>query len=69
MKNRTKPSDFEILYSEIQIEKITRNLFKATTTVNFARRAGIVEMTGKTADIAKLKLELFLRNQPYKHLD
>lgn len=55
-------------YGEISVDKICRNLFiaKSKTTEPFKSD---IEMKGKTAEIAKQKLELFLQNKPYKHLD
>lgn len=58
----------EIRHSEITVEKITRNVFIAKCTVT-TRREFNIEMKGHTKDIAKQKLELFLQNKPYRHLD
>ncbi len=58
----------EIEYSEITVEKITRSVFIAKCTATKPRRIEI-KMQGKTEAIAKQKLELFLQNKPYSHLD
>lgn len=58
----------EIIYSEITTSKITRTVSVAKCTTEKPMKSEIT-MTGKTEAIARKKLELFLQNKPYKHLD
>lgn len=58
----------EIEYGEIKVVKITRNVYRATTITTKPMKSE-VNMDGKTEEIAKQKLENFLANKPYKHLD
>lgn len=58
----------KIEYSEIKVTKITRKVYQATCNVTKPLKAEMT-MTGKTAEIAKEKLKLFLNDEPYKHLD
>ncbi|WP_086985159.1 hypothetical protein [Elizabethkingia miricola] len=58
----------QIEYSEITVERITNNVFLAKCTTTKPIKT-YVEMEGKTEEIARQKLELFLHDQPYKHLD
>lgn len=71
--NKTKIKDSshdweKLEYDVIVVDKILKNVFIAKTTVIKPRKI-FVEMHGKTEQIAKQKLELFLQNKPYKHLD
>lgn len=60
--------DPKIEYGEITVEKILRNLFIAKCEV-LAPLKSSIEMKGKTEEITREKLELFLNNKPYSHLD
>lgn len=55
-------------HSEIIVTKVTKNIYNATTTI-FEPMKAEVNMKGRSEEIAKKKMELFLANKPYKHLD
>ena len=55
-------------FSEITTEKIIKGVCIARCEV-YSPLKTKVEMRGKTEEIAKKKLELFLNNEPYHHLD
>lgn len=54
--------------SEIKVKKINNKVFVASWNVYFPLKV-YVTMKGKSESIAKEKLELFLENRKYKHLD
>lgn len=58
----------DIKHTEITVEKITRNVFVAKCMVT-APIEMEVTMKGHTDKIARQKMELFLDNKPYSHLD
>lgn len=58
----------EIIYSKITTEKIINTVAIAKCTTEKPIKSEIT-MTGKTEEIARQKLELFLQNKPYKYLD
>ncbi|MHA7825131.1 hypothetical protein ACVVIH_20550 [Chryseobacterium arthrosphaerae] len=58
----------KLKYSDITTEKIVKGVCIAKCEV-YSPFKTTVEMRGKTEEIAKKKLELFLNNEPYKHLD
>lgn len=59
---------FKIEYSEITVSKIAKNVYRAKCSVSTPIKATLT-MDGKTEDIARQKMILFLDEKPYKHLD
>lgn len=58
----------EIEHGEITTRKYSSRLFEAMTVTTKPFKTEI-RMKAKTEEIARQKLELFLQNKPYKHLD
>lgn len=58
----------KIEHSEIIVTKITKNSYMATCIIEKPIKSEI-NMSGAREEIARKKLEAFLRNEPYSHLD
>lgn len=61
-----EPSILE--YGPITVKQVFRDIYEATVQVTKPLKME-VNMKGRGEEIARQKLELFLQNKPYQHLD